>query len=486
MLLAIALVPLYVSYLGVESYGLVGLLGTLQGISNLVDLGIGATLNREMARLSTIEGNESEQRNLLRTLEIIYWGLAAMIAAVTMLLAPVIATKWVNPVTLSAGEVADSFRLMGLCVAMQFLFGFYQGGLMGLQRQVLVNWILILVSTVRAVGAVLVLLFISRRIEVFFLWQIIPVAMGALVTSWYLWRAIQYDLRPKFSLQTLKSTWKFAAGWATVSVLNVVYAQADMIILSKLLPLRYLGYYTLAKTMVQPLATVAGAVATAALPRFNQLIELRNMAELSALYHKSTRFLIFLLVPTSVILIIYSRDILLLWTRNDTIVDNSHLILSYLVVGALFNGIMWIPGYLQSAFNSFRIVIGTLIVLNIFYVPLLIWMVHAYKADGAALGWTIVNFCYLFSVPLMHQRLLPGEFMNWLLRDIMIPALIAVLCGLLAKTLLPEPTDSVAKLVVVAVAYGAVALSAACTLNFIRPVLQTRVLIRKPRKAELP
>src|SRR5271157_245070 len=442
MLLAIALVPFYVSYLGVESYGLVGLLGTLQAISNLLDLGIGATLNREMARLSAIEGNEPEQRNLLRTLEIIYWGLAAVIAAVTMLVAPVIATKWVNPVTLSAGEVTNSFRLMGLCVALQFLFGFYQGGLMGLQRQVLVNWILVLISTIRAVGAVLVLLFISRSIEVFFLWQIIPVAMGALVTSWYLWQAIQHDSRSRFSLPALKSIWKFASGWTIYSLFNAMYAQADMIILSKLLPLKYLGYYTLGRTMVQPLSAVAAAVAASALPRFNQLVKLGNTSELSAMYHKSSQFLTVMLIPMSVIISLYSWDILFLWTHDVTISNNAHLILSFLVLGACLNGVLWIPGYIQSAHSFFKLMIGSLIVLNIFYVPLLVWMVHAYKANGAALSWAIVNFCYLFSVPLMHRYFLREEFVNWLLRDLTIPAAIAVMCGLALKTLLPQPTDN--------------------------------------------
>ncbi|MGO9566179.1 MAG: oligosaccharide flippase family protein [Desulfomonilaceae bacterium] len=486
MLLAIALVPFYVRYLGVESYGLVGLLAAFQGMANLLDLGIGATLNREMARLSATEGNEPGQRNLLRTLEIIYWGLAAVIATVAMLLAPVLASKWVNPLTLSARVITDSFRLMGLCVALQFLFGFYQGGLMGLQRQVLVNWILVLVSTVRAVGAVLVLIFVSRRIEVFFLWQIVPVAVGGLLTRRYLWQAIQHCSQPKFSLPAWKSTWKFASGWAICSMLYVIFAQTDMIILSKLLTLDCIGYYALAKTMVQPLTTMAGAVAASALPRFNQLVELRNTGELSAIYHKSTQFLISLLVPTSVILVLFSRDILLLWTRDVAIADNAHLILSYLVVGALFSGILWIPGYLQSAFGFFRLLIVTLIALNILYVPLLVCLVHIDKADGAALSYAVANFCFFLYVPLMHRHFLKEEFVTWLLRDITMPAVVAVLCGLAVKALLPESTDGVGKLVVVTVAYGAVAFSAVCTLSRIRPVLQTRVLIGKLRKAEFP
>ena len=44
-------VPVYISYLGIEAYGLIGLFATLQAWLSLLDLGLSPTLNREMARL---------------------------------------------------------------------------------------------------------------------------------------------------------------------------------------------------------------------------------------------------------------------------------------------------------------------------------------------------------------------------------------------------------------------------------------------------
>jgi len=70
---ALAFVPIYVSIMGVEVYGLLGMFISISAIFALLDLGMGATLGRELARLSVIENSEQESRNLTRTFETIYW-----------------------------------------------------------------------------------------------------------------------------------------------------------------------------------------------------------------------------------------------------------------------------------------------------------------------------------------------------------------------------------------------------------------------------
>jgi len=65
--LGIVCIPLFIRYLGAEAFGLVGLFLTLQSAFAVFDLGIAATLNREIARLST-RGAAGEPRDLVFTL----------------------------------------------------------------------------------------------------------------------------------------------------------------------------------------------------------------------------------------------------------------------------------------------------------------------------------------------------------------------------------------------------------------------------------
>ena len=54
VLMGLIFIPLYIKFMGIESWGLIGIFFTLQNISGLLDLGMSNTLNREMARLSAL------------------------------------------------------------------------------------------------------------------------------------------------------------------------------------------------------------------------------------------------------------------------------------------------------------------------------------------------------------------------------------------------------------------------------------------------
>src|SRR5215204_4007318 len=92
--MAIVFVPLYVNFMGIESYGLVGFFTTLQAVLALLDLGLTTTLNRELARYSALAEKSQDMRDLVRTLETIYWGLAFSIGVVVFMLSPFIARAW--------------------------------------------------------------------------------------------------------------------------------------------------------------------------------------------------------------------------------------------------------------------------------------------------------------------------------------------------------------------------------------------------------
>src|SRR4030088_2838108 len=79
VLLSLAVVPVYLRVLGVEAFGLIGIFVTLMGIVVLFDLGLGTALSRELARYSAGSDNAREMRNLLRSVETIYWLMGLLI-----------------------------------------------------------------------------------------------------------------------------------------------------------------------------------------------------------------------------------------------------------------------------------------------------------------------------------------------------------------------------------------------------------------------
>ena len=130
-----------------------------------------------MARLSALPDTAQEMRNLLRTLETVYWVVAVVIGLVVIILAAPIAHHWVQPGQLSSETVKKAVMLMGIGMALQWPFSLYAGGLMGLQRQVMLNGLNAVMTTIRGGGAVLILWLVSPTIEAFFGWQIFSSAL---------------------------------------------------------------------------------------------------------------------------------------------------------------------------------------------------------------------------------------------------------------------------------------------------------------------
>jgi len=135
-ILGIIFVPIYLRYIGVESYGLIGIFMSLQTFLNLLDFGISPTLSREMARLSVSRENAQEMHDLRRTLQIPNWLSAISILIILCLLSPLIANYWVQPKELTTTTITQAFLLISFTTSIQFLSGFNAGGLIGLQKQV--------------------------------------------------------------------------------------------------------------------------------------------------------------------------------------------------------------------------------------------------------------------------------------------------------------------------------------------------------------
>ena len=163
--------------------------------------------------------------------------------------------------------------IMGLFVAFQWPASLYDGGLMGLQRQVLLNSVRWVMATIQHAGAVLVLWLISPSILVYFTWQIFISIIQTLLLAYSVWKSLPVT-RKKSSFQKylLQKNWQFAAGMTGISIVATILTQTDKIILSKLLTLRVFGYYMLAVSVGNALAYLVQPISAALFPKLAQLV----------------------------------------------------------------------------------------------------------------------------------------------------------------------------------------------------------------------
>lgn len=434
-----ALVAVYIKFMGIEAYGLVGILTTLQVAFTLFDLGLSTATNRELARLSVREESAADCRDLIRTTETIYWAIAVAIAGIVTVAAPLLAHHWIHAEHLSPTTVTQAFLIMGVIVAFQFPFALYSGGLMGLQRQVLLNAITVSVATVRGVGAVLLLWLVSPTIQMFFIWQLVATILQTGITAIVLWRVLpESPTRAQFQRRFIRTLWRFAAGMMGISFFALLLLQADKVILSRLLTLERFGYYTLATVAASSLLVIVAPIFSAVFPRFSQLIAAGDDATLRHLYHDSCQLMSVAMLPVAVILALFAPEILQLWTRNPTAVAHTHLLMSLLVIGTALNGLMNVPYALQLAVGWTRLAFYQNLIAAAVLIPLLFWATNRYGAVGAAAIWITVNASYvLIGIQIMHTRLLRGEKRAWYSRDVGLPLIGALCTALIGRWLFP-------------------------------------------------
>lgn len=443
--MGLVFIPLYIKFMGIEAYGLIGIFATLQIVLGLLDVGLSSTLTREMARLSVLPHKEQEMRNLVRTLETLYWSIAVFVGVTVVLLSPFISQHWINEGQLSPQIIEQALLLMGFVMVFQMPIGFYTGGMMGLQKQVQYNVIDVCMSTLRGAGSVLILWLVSPTIKAFLLWQLVISLIHAVVLALFLWCNLpQGENKALFQKQLFFDNWRFATGMSGISILAVILTQLDKIILSKILSLEMFGYYMVASMVAMSLSRLFMPVFLSIYPKFTQLASANDQDGLILLYHKSCQFIAVLILPVAIFIAFFSYEVVLLWTQDPVTAEKTHQILSVMILGNAINGLMHCPHALQLAFGWTKLPVLKNLCEVIILVPLISFMAIRYGAIGAAIAWFFINLGdIIFVVPIMHRRLLRAEKWRWYLQDVCLPLVVCICVAAIGRTFVSQQMSQI-------------------------------------------
>lgn len=420
-LVMLAVVPLYLKYLGIEAYGLIGFFATTQALLQLLDMGLAPTINREVARASA-SGTLSEAGGLLHTLAIIYWVVAGLIALGVFILAPVISYYWLQSNTLSQQSVTYAVMLIGLVVACRWPIGLYQGAVIGAHRLAVSSAINIIMVTIGSFGAVAVLALVSPSIEAFFIWQAVTGLTHACIIRVAAWKLIGRKKYLKFDIEHLKHVWRFSAGMSGVAISAIILMQLDKVLLSRLLTLEDFGRYMLAGLVASGLYVLLTPTFNVIYPRLSALIVSGDVAQLENLYCSGTRLLLSVIFPIAIYAAVFADDLVALWTLNTDLAAEVAPIVSLFLLGTALNGVMHFPYALQLAYGAARLPLIINTILVIVSVPLIFTLAMHYGAVGGAAAWALLNGIYVFiGTWLTHRSLLVGIGWRWVTCDVGIP-----------------------------------------------------------------
>ncbi|MCS6771928.1 MAG: oligosaccharide flippase family protein [Kiritimatiellae bacterium] len=334
-LLSFLLVPLYIHYLGLESYGLIGFFAALQLVLAIFSQGISLALQRELARRLADPKQAATSRRLTRTFEVLYGTIGLMCAAVIASASGAIARHWVTLEQVNAPTVALALTFLALKIAAYFLYGLYQSIFIGSERQVLGNLVTVAGSLVHAAAGAAAAI-ATRNIAV--LCAAEAAASVALVVAQ---RIAAHSILPaeengpRFEWSELKRLWGLSAGLIWTSGTGVLITQMDRILLAKWVPATMLAVYNAGSAGGKLASLVYTPFLTAIYPETCKVVASAEPAEITRHVLRNAKIVAALCMSFGLYLCFFSPEVLRFWTRNDQIAREGAAVMSIYLIGCV-------------------------------------------------------------------------------------------------------------------------------------------------------
>lgn len=428
--------PLYLRFLDAEEFGLIGFFTVLNAGIFVLSSGLVPVLARQVAvfRAKNALG-AFEFMSSLRNIELVIFGLMVSTALFFLQTSNWISHQWLNATRLDPKLVAHSVSTMGIILAARWGLSLYSSGLAGLERQVLLNGFNVIVATLRWIGGLILIAFISDDIGVFFTYQAGLAILELLTIGILFYTGLPKrgsDSHPgfRFCIESLVEILPFTLATIYTAVLWAFLTQFDKLFLSKVLPLELYGYFAFATLLSNGVMRISQPINQAILPRLTYHIAQMNGEATGRLYRRNTQFLAVVAIPVSAVLATFPKEVLFTLSGNQALSDYGAPVLRWFALG---NGILAMSSLLfslQIAFGQLRLHVLSSTVSVLIQVPVVIYVATYFDAVAVGISWFVIRLTmFAVSAPLVHLRFNPGPFSRWVLVDIGMP-LLGTLAGI--------------------------------------------------------
>jgi O-antigen/teichoic acid export membrane protein len=253
------------------------------------------------------------------------------------------------------------------------------------------------------------------------------------------------------------------------SALVLLLTQVDKLILSSLLLLSDYGYYMLAATVAGGLFTLISPISQAYYPRLCELRERQDPKATIEAFHTAAQLVSVIAGSAALVIMVFSDELLRLWTKDSTMTQAASPLLSILVFGNLLNSLMWIPYQAQLAHGWTGLAVRANIVAVLLVIPAIFVVTPLYGAAGAAWVWVALNAGYtLIFVQFMYCRILKTEKWRWYFGDVLFPLIPAAVVVLVLSKLLSPAQNTWTQFVSLAAVFSLTVLVAGACAQRIR------------------
>jgi O-antigen/teichoic acid export membrane protein len=335
--LSVLVIPLYANYLGLESYGLIGLSGTLQAVISILDLGLGVSITRLISKLRLDNSNSDTLGNQIHAIKVTYWLSALVIATFFIFCSNTLSGLWINSKNFeNLSNLQTCLTLMGISIATRWPFNFYHNVLLAFEQQIKINFLISIVEIAKIGGSLVLIILFKSNLIIFFSWQIFCNLFLTLSSAFMAESSLP---RGKLKWKSFTKLWSTSRSVYVMSAFGTICLQGDRIILSKLVALDQLGWYLIASSLSQIPYVISLPLQAAIMPRSMLFFSAGDSKSLKNLTISGTEWMCIISIPITSFLCIWSYEILELWTQNPQIAEAANRTLTILMLSASINSI---------------------------------------------------------------------------------------------------------------------------------------------------
>ncbi|SED08478.1 Membrane protein involved in the export of O-antigen and teichoic acid [Burkholderia sp. WP9] len=379
-------IPLVISRIGTERFGLLTIAWTVIGYLTIFDFGLGRSLTLHVSR-SLGSGRPHEVKPIVRSALIMMF-LISLIGPVMVLFFNDAFIAWLKVKPAYLNETRGSFLMLGFAIPLVVLTSGLRGVLEAFQRFDVTNGVRVLQGIWTFVGPVCVLPF-SVRLDAMVAVLLVGRAASTLAYAVAVYRELPSSNSTHTTAVNLKDLLSYG-GWTALSnMLSPVMEYMDRFFISSVLGAAVVAFYTTPYELVFRLNFISEGILGVLFPLMSKRLALSadGMAgeEMMSL---GTKLMTACVFPFVLVIVIVAHPLLRLWL-GPVFEQKSAFVLQVLALGLLVNSLAKVPSNLiQANGRSDITAILHLIELPV-YILCLQWMLSRYGIEGAAVIWSL-------------------------------------------------------------------------------------------------
>lgn len=411
MLAALISIPLLMSAVGIERFGALTLIWTLLGYLSLLDFGLGRSLVQVVAdRLGHHRPGSGPDDNVVG----IVGPAIAMMSGIGLLTGGMMALTSGFLTTLfhvkSGASTVEEVRVSLLMAAVIVPIALMSVGLRGIleahQRFRPISLVRMAVGVLNYLGPLCILPFSQSLVPV-----VGAIACGRLIGliayGVLAVRQMPDLLRPhRWGRPSLRGLFTMSAWMMLNNLVGSVMLYADRFILFSLVPAAAVAYYTTPFELLIRLIVISGALSLALFPLASGLFR-RDPSALGRILDAGGHLTlgVFLLIQTGIF--VGGETALSLWL-GPSFAANSTLVLSVLMLGALFNAVAYVPHTLIHSIGRVDVTARLQMAQFPIYLGVLWLSAERFGPIGAAAAWSLRAAIDSGLLLVLLPRLVPG------------------------------------------------------------------------------